>query len=206
MTAMTPQLLSCNRFLCGIGPSGPQVVEGWHGVPYGKPLARTREYVAILRRILERRGPLEFKGERYRIPYDGPGASGLGKPLQSIVHGDPNLARARDQGFNVTLERDLDPALAPIEIVPQEMTRVLLNLFGNGFYAPTGAGARGRTRRFGRRSWSRPATAAPRSRSGCVTTAPASRPNTARNCSSRSSPPSPPAKAPASGCRSAGTS
>jgi F420-dependent oxidoreductase-like protein len=91
MTAMTLQLLSGNRFLCGIGPSGPQVVEGWHGVPYGKPLARTREYVAIIRQILERRAPLEFQGEHYRIPYDGPGASGLGKPLKSIVHGDPSL-------------------------------------------------------------------------------------------------------------------
>jgi alkanesulfonate monooxygenase SsuD/methylene tetrahydromethanopterin reductase-like flavin-dependent oxidoreductase (luciferase family) len=91
MTAMTPQLLSGNRFLCGIGPSGPQVVEGWHGVPYGKPSARTREYVAIIRRILERRAPLEFRGEHYRIPYDGPDATGLGKPLKSIVHGDPSL-------------------------------------------------------------------------------------------------------------------
>jgi F420-dependent oxidoreductase-like protein len=91
MTAMTLQQLSGNRFLCGIGPSGPQVVEGWHGVPYGKPLARTREYIAILRQILERRAPLEFKGEHYRIPFDGAGASGLGKPLRSIVHGDPSL-------------------------------------------------------------------------------------------------------------------
>ena len=54
MTAMTLQALSGNRFLCGIGPSGPQVIEGWHGVPYGKPLARTREYIAIIRRILDR--------------------------------------------------------------------------------------------------------------------------------------------------------
>ncbi len=91
MTAMTLQALSGNRFLCGIGPSGPQVVEGWHGVPYGKPLARTREYIAIIRRILERKAPLEFAGEHYQIPYNGPGATGLGKPLRSIVHGDPSL-------------------------------------------------------------------------------------------------------------------
>ena len=91
MTAMTLQALSGNRFLCGIGPSGPQVVEGWHGVPFGKPLARTREYIAIIRRILERRGPLEFHGEHYDIPYTGPGATGLGKPLRSIIHGDPSL-------------------------------------------------------------------------------------------------------------------
>src|SRR5215471_2324397 len=91
MTAMTLQALSANRFLCGIGPSGPQVVEGWHGVPFGKPLQRTREYVAIIRQILERKGPLEFSGEHYQIPYTGPGATGLGKPLRSIIHGDPSL-------------------------------------------------------------------------------------------------------------------
>jgi F420-dependent oxidoreductase-like protein len=91
MTAMTLQALSGNRFLCGIGPSGPQVVEGWHGVPFGKPLTRTREYVAIIRQILERKAPLELHGAHYDIPYTGPGASGLGKPLRSIIHGDPNL-------------------------------------------------------------------------------------------------------------------
>jgi F420-dependent oxidoreductase-like protein len=91
MTAMTLQALSGNRFLCGIGPSGPQVVEGWHGVAYGKPQARTREYIAIIRKILERKAPLEFKGEHYQIPYAGPDATGLGKPLKSIMHGDPGL-------------------------------------------------------------------------------------------------------------------
>jgi F420-dependent oxidoreductase-like protein len=91
MTAMTLQALSGNRFLCGIGPSGPQVVEGWHGVPFGKPLARTREYIAIMRQILERKAPLEYQGEHYQIPYTGPGATGLGKPLRSIIHGDPSL-------------------------------------------------------------------------------------------------------------------
>ena len=77
MTAMTLQALSGNRFLCGIGPSGPQVVEGWHGVPFGKPLARTREYAAIIRQMLERKGPLEFHGDHYDIPYTGPGSTGL---------------------------------------------------------------------------------------------------------------------------------
>ncbi len=91
MTAMTLQALSGNRFLCGIGPSGPQVVEGWHGVLFGKPLTRTREYIAIIRQILDRKAPLEFTGEHYQIPYRGPGATGLGKPLRSIIHGDPSL-------------------------------------------------------------------------------------------------------------------
>ena len=91
MTAMTLQALSGGRFLCGIGPSGPQVVEGWHGVPFGKPVGRTREYVAIIRQVLERKAPLEHQGEHYQIPYTGPGSSGLGKPLRSIIHGDPSL-------------------------------------------------------------------------------------------------------------------
>ena len=87
MTAMTLDQLSGGRFLLGLGPSGPQVVEGWHGVPYGKPLARTREYVEIVRAIWAREKPLEHQGEHYQIPYRGPGATGLGKPLKSILHG-----------------------------------------------------------------------------------------------------------------------
>ena len=91
MTAMTLDALSGGRFILGLGPSGPQVVEGWHGVPYGKPLTRTREYVAIVRKILAREAPLEHKGEHYQIPYTGPGATGLGKPLKSILHGRADL-------------------------------------------------------------------------------------------------------------------
>jgi F420-dependent oxidoreductase-like protein len=91
MTAMSIDHLSGGRFVLGLGPSGPQVVEGWHGVPYGKPLTRTREYIQILRKIFAREAPLEMKGEEYQIPYDGPGATGLGKPLKSILHGRADL-------------------------------------------------------------------------------------------------------------------
>jgi F420-dependent oxidoreductase-like protein len=91
MTAMSLQHLSGGRFLCGLGVSGPQVVEGWHGVRFGKPMTRTKEYIAIIRLILERKAPLEFHGEEYDIPYAGPDATGLGKPLRSITHGDPSL-------------------------------------------------------------------------------------------------------------------
>jgi F420-dependent oxidoreductase-like protein len=91
MTAMSLQALSGGRFLCGIGPSGPQVVEGWHGQPYGKPWQRTREYVSIIRQVFERAGPLEHHGEHYRIPYTGPDATGLGKPLKSIMRPNPGL-------------------------------------------------------------------------------------------------------------------
>lgn len=91
MTAMTLDHLSGGRFLLGLGPSGPQVVEGWHGVPYGKPLTRTREYIAIIRKILAREEPLRFEGVHYQIPAAGPQATGLGKPLKSILHGNPQI-------------------------------------------------------------------------------------------------------------------
>ena len=91
MTAMTLDALSGGRFILGIGPSGPQVVEGWHGVAYGKPLLRTREYIEIIRKILERNEPLTYAGEHYQIPFAGPGATGLGKPLKSIMHGNPKM-------------------------------------------------------------------------------------------------------------------
>ena len=91
MTAMTLYSLSKGRFILGLGPSGPQVVEGWHGVAYGRPLTRTKEYVSIIRKILERKEKLEHEGFHYQIPFRGEGASGLGKPLKSILHGDPAL-------------------------------------------------------------------------------------------------------------------
>ncbi len=91
MTAMTLQALSNGRFILGVGPSGPQVVEGWHGVPYGRPITRTREYVGIVRKILAREEPLTHRGHHYHIPNTGPDTTGLGKPLKSILHGDPGL-------------------------------------------------------------------------------------------------------------------
>lgn len=91
MTAMTLDALSGGRFMLGIGPSGPQVVEGWHGVPYGKPLQRTREYIEIVRKIFAREAAVEHHGKEYQIPYTGPGSSGLGKPLKSILHGRKDL-------------------------------------------------------------------------------------------------------------------
>jgi F420-dependent oxidoreductase-like protein len=91
MTVLSLQALSGNRFLCGVGVSGPQVVEGWHGVPFGKPMLRTKEYIAIIRQVLAREKPLEFHGEHYDIPLTGPAASGLGRALRSIAHGDPNV-------------------------------------------------------------------------------------------------------------------
>jgi F420-dependent oxidoreductase-like protein len=91
MTAMTLDALSGGRFRLGLGVSGPQVAEGWHGQAFGKPLVRTREYVEIVRTILKREKPLEFRGQYYHVPYAGPEATGLGKPLKSILHGRASL-------------------------------------------------------------------------------------------------------------------
>jgi F420-dependent oxidoreductase-like protein len=83
MAAMTMDHLSGGRFILGLGVSGPQVVEGWYGQPFAKPLARTREYISIIREILARSGPVTFEGEHYRLPFDG--GTGLAKPLKSSI-------------------------------------------------------------------------------------------------------------------------
>src|SRR5215831_2509354 len=84
MTAMTIDHLSGGRLILGLGVSGPQVVEGWYGQPFPKPLARTREYVTLIRTMLRREGPVSFPGEHYPLPY--PGGARLGKPLKLIIH------------------------------------------------------------------------------------------------------------------------
>ena len=91
MTAMSLAELSGGRFICGLGASGPQVVEGWHGVPYGKPVTRLREYVQIMKQIFARKDKTTFEGDVYQLPYTGPGATGLGKPLKSILHCEEDI-------------------------------------------------------------------------------------------------------------------
>lgn len=86
MTALTLDHLTQGRFICGIGVSGPQVVEGWYGQPFKKPLERTREWMQIFRQVIAREAPVEFHGNQYHLPYDGPDSMGLGKPLKSITH------------------------------------------------------------------------------------------------------------------------
>ncbi|MEU8897809.1 LLM class F420-dependent oxidoreductase [Nocardia sp. NPDC048505] len=86
MHALTLDHLSGGRAVLGLGVSGPQVVEGWYGQPFEKPLARTREYVDIIRKVLAREAPVTNDGPHYPLPYTGPGAVGLGKPLKPIVH------------------------------------------------------------------------------------------------------------------------
>jgi hypothetical protein len=91
-TALTLDQLSGGRFLLGLGVSGPQVVEGWHGVAFGRPLARTREYVDIVRAVWRREKPVEFKGDYYQIPYTGPDATGLGWVYQYYLEVDSTKA------------------------------------------------------------------------------------------------------------------
>ncbi|MEU3274997.1 LLM class F420-dependent oxidoreductase [Saccharomonospora sp. NPDC006951] len=86
MAAMTLDHLSGGRFVLGLGASGPQVVEGWYGSPYPKPLARTREYVDIVRKVVAREQPVSHDGAAYRLPLTGEGTTGLGKPLKTTVH------------------------------------------------------------------------------------------------------------------------
>jgi F420-dependent oxidoreductase-like protein len=86
MHALTLDHLSQGRVILGLGVSGPQVVEGWYGQPFGKPLSRTREYIDIIRQVMRREAPVRNAGEHYPLPYSGDGAWGMGKSLRPITH------------------------------------------------------------------------------------------------------------------------
>jgi F420-dependent oxidoreductase-like protein len=121
MTAATLDLMSGGRFILGLGTSGPQVVEGWHGQPWGKPLVRTREYVEIVRAGL-RREAVEHRGEHYRIPYDGPGATGLGKPLKLMLRplrADIPIYLAAIGPKNVALATEIADGWLPLFVDPE---------------------------------------------------------------------------------------
>jgi len=138
MTAVTLDLMSGGRFLLGLGLSGPQVVEGWHGQPYGKPLVRTREYVEIVRAILRREAPLEHHGEHYDIPYRGPGATGLGKPLKLIVHpprADLPIYLAAIGPKNVALCAEIADGWLPIFFSPERVRETYGAALDAGFAA-----------------------------------------------------------------------
>lgn len=121
MTAATLDLLSGGRFLLGLGTSGPQVVEGWHGQPWGKPLTKTREYVEIVRAAL-RRETLEHAGDQYRIPFDGPGATGLGKPLKLMLRplrAEIPIYLAALSPKNVALAAEIADGWLPLFVDPE---------------------------------------------------------------------------------------
>jgi alkanesulfonate monooxygenase SsuD/methylene tetrahydromethanopterin reductase-like flavin-dependent oxidoreductase (luciferase family) len=87
------------RVIAGLGVSGPQIVEGWYGQPWGKPYWRIRDYVTIMRKVFERKDPVAHQGREISLPYTGPGALGVGKPLTSILHMNPRLPRSQTAGF-----------------------------------------------------------------------------------------------------------
>jgi F420-dependent oxidoreductase-like protein len=121
MTAATLDLMSGGRMILGLGTSGPQVVEGWHGQPWGKPLGKTREYIELVRAAL-RREVVEHEGEHYRIPYDGPGATGLGKPLKLMLRplrADIPIYLAAIGPKNVALAYEIADGWLPIFVIPE---------------------------------------------------------------------------------------
>lgn len=137
MTAVTLNELSDGRFILGLGLSGPQVVEGWHGVPYGKPLVRTREYVAIVRKAIARQEPLTWQGEHYTIPYAGAGSTGLGKPLRLITHPTHPVPiyLAALGPKNVTLTAEIADGWLPVFYSPDQAPTVFRPLLDEGLAA-----------------------------------------------------------------------
>ena len=137
MTAATLDLLSGGRFLLGLGTSGPQVVEGWHGQPWGKPLGKTREYVEIVRAALGRQ-VVEHHGEHYEIPWKGPGATGLGKPLKLMLRplrAEIPIYLAALGPKNVALAAEIADGWLPIFVDPERFD----DAFGPSLaYAPPG--------------------------------------------------------------------
>ncbi len=125
MAAITMDHLSGGRFRLGLGASGPQVVEGWYGQPYPKPLARTREYVEIIRKIVAREEPVAYDGAHYQLPYDG--GTGLGKPLKCTVHPVRShipIYLGAEGPKNVAMTAEIADGWLPLFFAPKD----------NGFY------------------------------------------------------------------------
>ncbi len=123
MTAMSMSQLSAGRFILGLGASGPQVVEGWHGVGYDKPLLRLRESIEIVREIFARQGPVSYDGEIYQLPFSGEGSLGMGKPLKSILHEEKDTpiytASFTPAGFR--LAGEVADGLFPVFMSPEKI-------------------------------------------------------------------------------------
>jgi len=137
MAALTLDHLSGGRMILGLGASGPQVAEGWYGDDYRKPLARTREYVEIIRRILAREGPVDFQGEHYQMPL--PGGTGYGKPLKSITHplrADLPVYLASEGPKNVALTAEIADGWLAIFYAPR-VDGFYRDALAEGFARPT---------------------------------------------------------------------
>ena len=111
------------RFIAGLGVSGPQIVEGWYGEPWGKPYYRMRDYVAIMRKIFKREGPVSHDGKEIALPYTGPGSVGLGKPLKSILHMNPDIPiyLATGNESTVKLTAEVADGWLPMGFIPGSM-------------------------------------------------------------------------------------
>ena len=143
MTAMTLQGLSGGRFILGLGPSGPQVVEGWYGATYARPLTRMREYIGIIRQVLAREAPVQHAGYHYQLPYEGADSTGLGKPLKSILHGNPDtkIYTAAITGSGIKLAAELADGFFPIWMNPDKH-----DLFADAIDAGLAVAGKGKSR------------------------------------------------------------
>src|SRR5437870_616721 len=112
-----------HRVIAGLGVSGPQIVEGWYGQPWGRPYWRLRDYVAIMRKVLARKEPVRHDGREIQLPYEGPGALGVGKPLMSILHANPRIPIWLGTGTeaNVKLTAEVADGWLPLGFVPPTM-------------------------------------------------------------------------------------
>jgi F420-dependent oxidoreductase-like protein len=139
MAALTLDHLSGGRVILGLGVSGPQVVEGWYGQPFGKPLARTREYVDIVRQVFARQAPVTNDGPHYPLPYRGPNSVGLGKPLRPIVHplrADVPIMLGAEGPKNVALCAEIADGWLPLYYAPR-LAETYRGWLAEGFARPT---------------------------------------------------------------------
>jgi F420-dependent oxidoreductase-like protein len=122
MHALTLDHLSGGRVVLGLGLSGPQVVEGWYGQPFGKPLARTREYIDIIRQVMRREAPVTSDGPHYPLPFTGPNSIGMGKSLRPIVHplrADLPIWLGSEGPKNIALTAEIGDGWLPIYYSPK---------------------------------------------------------------------------------------
>jgi F420-dependent oxidoreductase-like protein len=127
MAVGTLDALAGGRVIAGLGVSGPQIVEGWYGQPWGRPYWRLRDYVAIMRKIFQRKAPVQHDGQEISLPYTGPGSVGLGKPLTSILHMNPHLPIWLGTGTegNVTLTAEVADGWLPLGFTPARMKQIV---------------------------------------------------------------------------------
>ena len=138
MAALTLDHLSCGRHILGLGVSGPQVVEGWYGQRFSKPLARTREYVGIVRQVLAREAPVTNGGPHYPLTLTGDGTTGLGKALKPIVHplrADLPIMLGAEGPKNIALAAEICDGWLPLFYTPR-LADMYNEWLGEGFARP----------------------------------------------------------------------